>query len=134
MTENGTRCKFCGADEHLRDLDEELPEWWNQYKMVKVADRKKLPVRQIVGSVGNGHDYDPFWNPLTQHERDLEVLVSMMRRGFDSEESRSSPITLLKHRGEYFVESDGHRRMSVAHRLGLATVEAEVYELRDANV
>jgi hypothetical protein len=127
--EDGTLYLLRGGREHLRDLDEELPEWWKHFRMVKLADRKKVPVRKILGNVGNGRNYDPDWTPFVEEQRDLEVLKSMKDNGFDPEESRGSPITLLRYRGDYFVESDGHRRVSVARRLGLATIEAEVYQL-----
>lgn len=115
--EKGTLCQLCGGKEHLRDLDEELPEWWKQFRMVKVADRQLVPIMEILGSVGNGRHYAPDWTPFAESQRDLE-------------ESRVSPITLLRYRGEYFVESDGHRRVSAARRLALTTIEAEVYQLR----
>jgi hypothetical protein len=130
LAEYGTVCQLCGGKEHLRDLDEELPEWWKQFRMVKVTGRKEIPVMKILGSVGNGRNYDPDWTPFVEEQRDLEVLKSIKNHGFDPEESRASPITLLRYRGEYFVEGDGHRRVSVARRLGLATIEAEVYQLR----
>jgi len=130
MAENEAHCQICGGRAHLRDLDEELPQWWNRFRMVKVADRMKVPVELIMGSVGNGRYYDPDWAPLVEEDRDLEVLGSMSDHGFDPEESAASPITLLRYRDEYFVESDGHRRVSAARRLRVATIEAEVYLLQ----
>jgi hypothetical protein len=84
----------------------------------------------IVGSVGNGHEFDPLWDPFLPQERDVQILESMKDIGFDGVESSSSPIVLCKLRGEYFVEGDGHRRVAAAHKLSLRTIEAEVYELR----
>lgn len=78
-----TRCQLCGGREHLLDLDEELPEWWKHFRMVKVADRKEVPVMKILGSVGNGWNYDPDWTPFVEEQRDLEALKSMKDHGFD---------------------------------------------------
>jgi len=97
---------------------------------LKVGDRQKVPVDSIVGSIAHGADFRPDWTPFNNDERDLEVLSSMKERGFDPEESRASPISLVRYRDEYFVEGDGHRRVSAARRLGLAYLEAEVYQLR----
>jgi len=130
LAERETLCQFCGRRKHLRDLEEETPQWWEHVTWLKVGDRQKVPVDSIVGSIAHGADFRPDWTPFNDDERDLEVLSSMKERGFDPEESRASPISLVRCRGEYFVEGDGHRRVSAARRLSLATIEAEVYELR----
>jgi len=130
MADDETHCRFCGGGRHLRDLDEELPQWWNRFAMVKVAERMEVPIGRIKGSVGSGRHYQPNWVPLVEEERDIDVLKSMKHHGFDLNESRASPITLVRYRNAYFVESDGHRRVSAALRLGLESLEAEVYRLR----
>lgn len=114
---------------HLRDLEEETPRWGEHVTWLKDGGSQKVPVDSIVGSVAHGADFKPDWTPFNNDEWDLEVLSSMKERGFDPEESRASPISLVRYRGEYFVEGDGHRRVSAARRLGLAYVEAEVYQL-----
>ena len=97
--------------------------------MVPMGPRK-VHVEKIVGSVGHGVDFRWDWVPFFEEERDVQVLRSMKIRGFDSKESEASPISLVRYHDEYFVESDGHRRVSAARRLGLRIVEAEVYQLR----
>lgn len=130
LAERETFCQFCGRRKHLRDLEEETPQWWEHVTWLKVGDRQKVRVDSIVGSIAHGADFRPDWTPFNGDERDSEVLSSMKERGFDPEESCASPITLVSYRGEYFVEGDGHRRVSAARTLGLTYLEAEVYQLR----
>jgi len=80
--------------------------------------------------VSNGRDYDSNWVPWVEEERDVTVLESVKIRGFDISESEASPITLLRYRSEFFVESDGHRRVSAARRLRVDEIEADVCELQ----
>jgi len=127
--ENDAHCRFCHGRVHLRELDEELPHWWLRFRLVKVTDCARIPVRMIVGSVSNGHEFDPLWTPFVPEERDAQILESMKDLGFDKVESSSSPIVVSTFNAEYFVESDGHRRVAAAHKLHLKTIEAEVYEL-----
>ena len=114
---------------HLRDLDQERPTWRNEFRMVLAFEVVEVEVSKIVGSVGHGNDFREDWVPLVEEDRDRFVLESFRTHGFDSEESARSPISLLECCGEYFVESDGHRRVSAAHRLKLRAIEAEVYRL-----
>jgi hypothetical protein len=116
------------AQEHLRDLDEECPRWWGEYAPVPVGLRT-VRVSRIVGTVGHGRDFRPDWVPFVESERDRLLLESFKVRGFDSNESSRSPISLIEFSGEYFVEGDGHRRVSVAHRLKLHSIQAEVFKL-----
>lgn len=96
--------------------------------MVPVGFRR-VQVSKIVGSVGCGKDFRPDWRPFSEDERDRRLLESFKVRGFDRNESNRSPITLVECDGEYFVEADGHRRVSAARRLRLRSVEAEVFKL-----
>lgn len=118
-----------GIQAHLRDLDEERPHWQEEFRMVPMG---LLPVQvsKIVGSVGHGRDFGPDWMPFVEGERDRLLVESFKVRGFDPDESSQSPISLVEYAGEYFVESDGHRRVSAARRLGLQKLEAEVYQLQ----
>jgi hypothetical protein len=43
--------------------------------------------------------------------------------------SNRFPISLLKAEDEYWVGNEGHRRVSIAHALGITLIEAEVTEL-----
>jgi hypothetical protein len=97
--------------------------------MVPVGFRT-VQVSKIVGSVSAGRDFRPDWTPFSEEERDRRLLESLKVRGFDRNESNRSPITLVECDGEYFVEGDGHRRISAAHRLKLRTIEAEVLRLK----
>jgi hypothetical protein len=118
------------AREHLRNLDEEHPGWQDDFRMVS-AGFQPVEVWKIVGSVSHGRDFRPDWVPFVEEERDRLLVESFKVRGFDADESNRSPISLVELSGEYFIEGDGHRRVSAAHRLKLPTVEAEVFRLRD---
>jgi hypothetical protein len=113
---------------HLRTYDEEHPEWWKNLQIRQVAERRTVLVARVVESLSRGQDFKPDWTPFQPTDRDTEVLESMSKRGFDPENSRPSPISLLKSDEEYFVD-DGRHRIFAAHICGIKTVEAEVYEL-----
>jgi len=115
-------------EEHLRDLDEEQPQWWEKFRMVP-ASSSQVEVARIIGSVGHGREFRRNWFPFVQDDRDRALLESFKRRGFDPRESKGSPISLVECCGEYYVEGDGHRRVSVAHRLKLRVIQAEVFKL-----
>lgn len=117
------------SSKHLRDLDMEHPQWWEVFDSVPKA-LQTVEVAKIVGSVGHGTDFRPNWSPVVEDERDRLLLESFKIRGFDSNESNPSPITLVEVSGEYFVETDGHRRVSAAHRLKMRSIEAEVSKLK----
>ena len=115
-------------EEHLRDLDEEQPGWWEDFRMVPMGFRE-VEVSRIIGSIGHGEEFRPDWAPFVSDERDRGLTDSFLARGFDSNESNQSPITLVEYSGEFYVEADGHRRVSVAHQLKLRALEAEVFNL-----
>jgi hypothetical protein len=119
----------CLSGEHLRDLDEEHPGWRREFRMLQQSELVEVEVAKIVGSVGHGRDFRPDWVPFVEEDRDKRVFESFKLHGFDAEESARSPISLVECCGEYFVEGDGHRRVSAAHRLKLRTIEAEVFRL-----
>lgn len=129
---DSNRCRLdCSKrhEEHLRDLDEECPQWWQRFRIVSGSPPQQVEVARIVGSVGHGREFRPDWPPFVQEERDKALLESFKRRGFDPGESNQSPISLVEYCGEYYVEGDGHRRVGVAHRLKLRVIQAEVSKL-----
>ena len=97
--------------------------------MVPASSSQQVKVARIVGSVGHGREFRPDWVPFVQDDRDKALLESFKKRGFDPRESSGSPISLVECSGEYYVEGDGHRRVSVAHRLKLRVIQADVFKL-----
>jgi hypothetical protein len=82
----------------------------------------EIPVERIVGSVDRGADFDGSFRPLASHLRDRWISVYLL-----AGEAGWPPIRVLQ-AGERFYVEDGHNRVSVARRLGMQTIQAEVWE------
>ncbi|MCU1682123.1 MAG: chromosome partitioning protein ParB [Amycolatopsis sp.] len=79
----------------------------------------------IVGSVDRGRDFDRRFRPTSGRVRERwERLALAARRG-----EEIPPIEVYRIGGLHFI-IDGHHRVSVAHALGLSTIEARVTEVR----
>jgi hypothetical protein len=83
---------------------------------------KTIPTARITGSVARNHEFDRRFRPLKNHtqKRWTNILLS-------AQDNSWPPIIVYKIWDEYFVE-DGHHRVSVANYLGMAYLEAEVWE------
>lgn len=78
----------------------------------------------IVGSVDRTTDFDRWFRPRSRHSRERwERLARAQRRG-----ETIPPVDLYRVGGLHFVR-DGHHRVSVAHALGLRTIDALVTEV-----
>ena len=83
-----------------------------------------VPLGSIVGSVDRTRDFDRWFRPRSQRTRERwERLARAQRRG-----EPIPPIDLYKVGELYFVR-DGHHRVSVAHALGLRSIDAFVTEV-----
>lgn len=83
---------------------------------------QEVPLDQIVGSVGRYEDFTRTFMPRKASTRPRwENIDSLMDSG------GWPPIELYKVSDTYFVR-DGNHRVSVAHQLGMDTIEAEVWE------
>ncbi|GAP09454.1 hypothetical protein BECAL_00598 [Bellilinea caldifistulae] len=78
-------------------------------------------IEQIHGTLGRSEDFDDQFNPLDDRSRDRWVASAMLR--FQGQPLDA--VKLIQVGDRYFVE-DGHHRISVAHALGQAVVDAEV--------
>ncbi|PXY32440.1 ParB N-terminal domain-containing protein [Prauserella muralis] len=79
----------------------------------------------IVGSVDRGRDFDRRFRPTSGRVRQRwERLALASRRG-----EAIPPIEVYRV-GELHFVIDGHHRVSVAHALGLTSIEASVTEVR----
>jgi hypothetical protein len=83
-----------------------------------------IPLEAIVGSVDRTRDFDRQFRPTSTRVRERwQRLAVAQRRG-----EATPPIDVYKVGELYFVR-DGHHRVSVAHALGLRTIEAYVTEV-----
>lgn len=79
----------------------------------------------IVGSVDRTRDFDRYFRPKNRRVRERwERLALAQRRG------ESIPPIEVYRVGELHFVVDGHHRVSVAHALGLSTIDAYVTEVR----
>jgi hypothetical protein len=111
---------------HLRDLSEELPNWWTMTQ-TPIQGLRKVSVAEIVGSAsGCGWQFDADWIPrsMVVDYRFWQVFDSIDERGFDPDFD-GSHIELILFKDEYWV-ADGHRRVSVAAILGIRNITAEI--------
>ncbi|PRX44235.1 ParB-like nuclease family protein [Prauserella shujinwangii] len=84
-----------------------------------------IRLASIVGSVDRGRDFDRRFRPTSGRVRQRwERLALASRRG-----EAIPPIEVYRV-GELHFVVDGHHRVSVAHALGLATIDAYVTEVR----
>ncbi|MCE0766136.1 chromosome partitioning protein ParB [Pseudonocardia kujensis] len=78
----------------------------------------------VVGSVDRTTDFDRWFRPRSRHSRERwERLARAQRRG-----ETIPPVDLYRVGGLHFVR-DGHHRVSVAHALGLRTIDALITEV-----
>lgn len=85
---------------------------------------KVITIESIVGSVDKTRDFDRRFRPTSGRVRvRWERLALAQRRG-----ENIPPIEVYRIGGLHFV-IDGHHRVSVAHALGLRTIDAYVTEI-----
>jgi hypothetical protein len=85
--------------------------------------RRRVPLDQIVGSVGRYNDFDTSFRPK-QHlppER-LETIKSLIRQG-----KPLPPVKLYQIKDRYFV-LDGNHRIAAAKEFGWRDIEAHILE------
>jgi hypothetical protein len=83
-----------------------------------------VPLESIVGSVDRADEFDRWFRPRTGRTRERwERLARAQRRG-----ETIPPIDVYRVGDLHFVR-DGHHRVSVAHALGLRSIEAYVTEV-----
>ena len=111
--------KLIGKNTKLAIFPEQAPEKSPNRKLVGVED---ILVEQIVGTLGRPSDFDHQFRPLKKNLRDrwVNVHLSLEINGW-------SPILVHKVGNNYYVE-DGHHRVSVARSLGMAFIQANVWE------
>ncbi len=88
----------------------------------KFAGTVDIPVDQITGSVGRMQDFDRSFRPLKKHLANRWASNYLFLQA-----GNWPPIRVYRVSSQYFVE-DGHHRVSVARSLGMAFIQAEVWE------
>jgi hypothetical protein len=109
-----------GAD--LLDLDEtvrRLKPFSRHY-----VGMRAIPVERIVGTEGRGGDFDRRFAPRRRE------LSGRMRRVAQAFPDGAFPPIVVYQLGEAYFVIDGHHRVAVARRKGIAQIDAEVTELR----
>jgi hypothetical protein len=88
----------------------------------KLIDIKDIPVEEIIGTLYRHSDFDDQFRPLKKNLRDRWVNILLIYQNEDW-----PPILVHKVGDHYYVE-DGHHRVSVARALGIAFIQAKVWE------
>ncbi|HEY3474905.1 MAG TPA: hypothetical protein VGK56_09865 [Anaerolineales bacterium] len=111
--------RVTGRKTKLALFPEQAPQKSPNRKFLGVQD---IPVDQIIGTISRQSDFDHKFRPLQKHLRDrwVKAYLTLERDGW-------SPALVHKV-GEHFYVEDGHHRISVARTLGMAFVQATVWE------
>ena len=111
------------AHDHLPSFEEgkgALAQWTQAYRGMRVVD-----VEKIRGSVGRYQDFDGSFLPL---KMDMANRWGRIDRAYHKGDELPA-VSLYKIGDAYFVR-DGNHRVSVAKYHKVATIDAEVVELR----
>jgi ParB/Sulfiredoxin domain len=111
-----------GAPSELLALDE-AEQRLRPYSRHYVGVRS-IPLHQVVGTDGRARDFDRDFLP---RRSDVGARLRGIRDAFP--DGNFPPIVVTKLGDAYFVV-DGHHRVAIARRQGMATIDAEVTELR----
>jgi hypothetical protein len=89
------------------------------------AGLREIPLDSIVGTAeaAKARAFDREFRPPPTSQRRWERLWVAGRRG-----APIPPISVFRLGDEHYV-GDGHHRVSVAHALGMAAIDAEIIEL-----
>jgi len=111
----------------LRDLRREVPQISSLQRSEEYD--ATVPVEKIVGSVMCADFYYNDWTPVKKDAK-WALLEDALTEGRRLDEvSPARPIFLLQHKGEYWVDDDGHRRVALAKREGVKTVKCKVRDI-----
>ena len=88
----------------------------------KLLGTRDIPVEKIIGTINRESDFDYHFRPLSKHlcNRWVNTFINLERDGWSS---------ILVHKiGENYYVEDGHHRVSVARSIGMAFIEAKVWD------
>jgi hypothetical protein len=108
----------------LRRPQPELPAL-GEVRVRRPVGLNAIPLDSIVGTAeaAKSRSFDGRFRPPASSRRRWEGIWMAGRRG-----AALPPISVYRLDGKHFVR-DGHHRVSVAHALGMAAIDAEVTEL-----
>ncbi len=111
--------RLTGKNTRLATFPEQAPEKSPNRKLIGIQE---IPVEEIVGTLNRASDFDRKFRPLKSYLRDrwVNVYLTLENEGW-------SPIVVHKVGENYYVE-DGHHRVSVARLLGMAFIQARIWE------
>jgi hypothetical protein len=118
--ERATRWLLRRPHHRLASLDDlHAPE------LRRPAGLHAIPLESIVGTAEEAktRTFDRRFRPASSSRRRWERIWMAGRRG-----APLPPISVYRLDGRHFVR-DGHHRVSVAHALGMASIDAEVTDL-----
>jgi hypothetical protein len=93
----------------------------------KLIGTMDIPVEEIIGTLYRHSDFDHKFRPLKKNLRDRWVNIYLLH-----EKEGWPPIVVHKVEDSYYIE-DGHHRVSVARALGIAFIQAKVWEYPGSN-
>ena len=117
--QNALWAKLIGKNRKLAVFPEQAPPKSPNRKLIGVKD---IPIEEIIGTLGRHSDFDHQFRPLKKNLRDRWVNVYLIH------ESEGWPPILVHKVGDYYYVEDGHHRVSVARAMGLAFIQAKVWE------
>jgi hypothetical protein len=83
---------------------------------------RDIPVSEIIGTLYRHSDFDHQFRPLKKNLRDRWINIYLLHK------KEGWPPILVHKVGENYYIEDGHHRVSVARALGIAFIEAKVWE------
>jgi hypothetical protein len=88
----------------------------------RLLGTKDIPVEEIIGTFNRESDFDHQFRPLSKHlcTRWINTCINLERDAW--------PSILVHKIGEHYYVEDGHHRVSVARSIGMAFIEAKVWE------
>lgn len=111
--------KLSGKNARLEVFPQKSPEKGPNRRFL---GQKEIPLEQIIGTLNRQDDFDDQFRPLKPSLRDRWVNTHLTL-----ESEGWSPILVHQVEDRYYVE-DGHHRVSVARSLGMAFIQANVWE------
>lgn len=93
------------------------------------AGLKDVPLDAIRGSEEQAPAFDRTFHPIGERPRQRWISIAEARL----HGTPMPPVQLTEKNGRYYVR-DGHHRISVAHALGEAFIEAEVVRIQTSNL
>ena len=111
--------RITGRDVRLKNLnDVSAASPLQQHQQIGI---REVPIHLIQGSEGRSDDFDQQFRPLRTHNKDRWINIAVARY-----QGVQLPAVDLVQVGCQFFVRDGHHRISVAHLMGQATIDASV--------